>query len=64
VAGTRHSAEKVGKGAQVGTIATGARADALLLNANPLEDVMHLVRPVHRLGTIRCGRLAVAVGTP
>jgi imidazolonepropionase-like amidohydrolase len=64
VAGTRHSAEKIGKAAPVGTIATGARADALLLNANPLEDVMHLVRPVHRLGTIRCGQLAVAVGAP
>ena len=57
VAATRHSAEKVGRGAQAGTIAAGAIADALLLDADPLADVAHLVRSEHRIGTIRRGHL-------
>jgi len=60
VAATRHSAEKIGKGAEVGTIAAGAIADALLLDADPLVDVMHVVRREHRIGTIRRGHLAVS----
>jgi imidazolonepropionase-like amidohydrolase len=60
VAATRHCAEKIGKGAHVGTIAVGQLADALLLDADPTLDVMHLVRPEHRIATLRRGRLAVA----
>jgi len=60
VAATRHSAEKIGKGKSVGTITPGARADALLLDANPYSDVMHVVRPSHRIGTIRRGHFAAA----
>jgi imidazolonepropionase-like amidohydrolase len=60
VAASRYSAEKIGKGKHVGTIAAGQVADALLLDANPLADVMHLVRPSHRIATIRRGHLSVA----
>jgi imidazolonepropionase-like amidohydrolase len=58
VAATRHAAEKIGKGASAGRIAAGLVADALLLDANPLEDVMHVVRSSHRLATIRRGHLS------
>jgi imidazolonepropionase-like amidohydrolase len=56
VAATRFAAEKIGKGALAGTIAAGQVADALLLDADPLLDVMHLVRPAHRIGTLRRGQ--------
>src|SRR6516165_448434 len=38
-AATAKPAEFLGKGAEVGTIETGKRADLLLLDANPLEDI-------------------------
>lgn len=57
VAASRHVSEKIGKGKDAGTIAAGQIADALLLDADPLADVMHLVRPAHRVATIRRGRL-------
>jgi imidazolonepropionase-like amidohydrolase len=57
VAATRHAAEKIGKGNTVGTIAPGAVADAVLVDADPLADVMHLVRPEHRVATLRHGGL-------
>jgi imidazolonepropionase-like amidohydrolase len=60
VAASRYSAEKIGKGKSVGTIAPGQVADALQLDANPLADIMHLVRPSHRIATIRRGHLSVA----
>jgi imidazolonepropionase-like amidohydrolase len=62
VAATRYAAEKIGKGESVGTIGVGQVADALLLDANPLADVMHLVRGSHRIATIRRGHLSEAVG--
>jgi imidazolonepropionase-like amidohydrolase len=61
VAATRYNAEKIRKGASVGTIAPGQVADALLLNADPLGDIMHLVRPGHRVAMIRHGHLTEAV---
>ena len=48
VAASRYAAEKIGKGKSVGTIAAGQVADALLLDAYRLADIMHLVRPQHR----------------
>ena len=60
LAATRYAAEKIGKGASVGTIIAGAVADALLLDADPLANVMHLVRPWHRVGTIRRGQYIAA----
>ena len=57
VAATRHAAEKIGKGGVAGTIAPGQTADALLLDADPLTDIMHLVRPDHHVATIRSGVL-------
>lgn len=59
VAASQHSAEKIGKGASVGTIAAGQLADALLLDADPLADVMHLVRPWHRVAALRRGKLSL-----
>jgi imidazolonepropionase-like amidohydrolase len=58
VAATRHNAEKIGKGATAGRIAAGHVADALLLDADPLADVMHVVRASHRVATIRRGHLS------
>ncbi|HEX8823920.1 MAG TPA: amidohydrolase family protein [Archangium sp.] len=40
-AATRNPAEYLGEAATWGTVAEGQRADLLLLNANPLEDVKH-----------------------
>jgi imidazolonepropionase-like amidohydrolase len=59
-AATRYAAEKIGKGGSVGTIAAGLVADALLLDADPSADVMHLVRPRHRIATIRRGSYSPA----
>jgi imidazolonepropionase-like amidohydrolase len=61
VAATRYNAEKIRKATSVGTIAPGQVADALLLNADPLGDIMHLVRPGHRVAMIRHGHLTEAV---
>jgi imidazolonepropionase-like amidohydrolase len=60
VAASRYCAEKIGKGKTAGTIAIGQIADALLLDANPLADVMHLVRPSHRVAMLRRGHLSIA----
>ncbi|HZR39391.1 MAG TPA: amidohydrolase family protein [Ktedonobacteraceae bacterium] len=57
IAATRHAAEKIGQGANTATITAGAVADAVLLNANPLIDIMHLIRPAHRVATIQHGHL-------
>ena len=57
VAATRHAAEKVGAAATVGTIAPGQVADAVLLDANPLDDLDHLLRPGHLVATIKDGRV-------
>jgi imidazolonepropionase-like amidohydrolase len=59
VAATRHNAEKIGKGKNVGTIAVGQTADALLLGADPIADIAHLFNPAQRLATIRRGRIVV-----
>jgi imidazolonepropionase-like amidohydrolase len=40
-AATRNPAEYLGEAATAGTVAQGKRADLLLLDANPLEDVKH-----------------------
>ena len=57
LAATRHAAEKVGLGDKVGTIESGKTADAVLLDANPLDSVEVLVRPGHLLATIKHGEL-------
>jgi imidazolonepropionase-like amidohydrolase len=57
VAATRHAAEKVGRGATVGTIEPGKAADALLLDADPLADVDNLVRREHQVATVKDGEL-------
>lgn len=57
VAATRHNAEKVGRGDGAGTISVGAPADALLLSADPLENVSALIHPEHHVATVRRGEL-------
>jgi cytosine/adenosine deaminase-related metal-dependent hydrolase len=57
IAATRHAAEKVGLGATTGTIEPGKAADALLLDADPLENVNNLVHHGHRIATIEDGNL-------
>lgn len=43
-AATRNAAEYVGDASEFGTIEVGKRADLLLLEANPLEDVSNVSR--------------------
>jgi imidazolonepropionase-like amidohydrolase len=64
VAASRHAAEKIGMGKSVGTIAVGHVADALVLDADPLADVLHLVRSSHRTATVRRGHLSAAHAVP
>ncbi|HEY7061657.1 MAG TPA: amidohydrolase family protein [Chloroflexota bacterium] len=54
---TRHAAEKVGRGAEVGTIQPGKIADAVLLDADPLADLANLIRPGHVVATIKDGEV-------
>ncbi len=61
VAATRHVAEKIGRGKDAGSIAVGQIADALLIDADPLADIMHIVRAKHRRATICRGRLSGAL---
>ena len=56
-AGTRHAAEKVGQGSNAGSVEPGKQADALLLDANPLDGVDALVRPERVVAVIRAGEL-------
>lgn len=44
--GTRNPAEAMGKSGEFGTIETGKRADLILLNANPLDDVGNIQKRV------------------
>ena len=42
VTGTRNAAEYFGTPGEFGTVEQGRRADLILLNANPLEDITNL----------------------
>lgn len=53
VTGTRHIARYFGTDAETGTIAVGKRADLILLDANPLEDIANVAR---RAGVMVNGR--------
>ncbi len=50
---TRNVAEHLGQLSEVGTIAVGKRADLILLEANPLDDVQNVLR---RVGVMIRGR--------
>jgi imidazolonepropionase-like amidohydrolase len=52
-AGTADAAEFLGAAGEFGVVATGARADLLLLEGNPLADLRHAARP---LGVMVGGR--------
>ncbi|GJN88190.1 hypothetical protein Rhopal_001155-T1 [Rhodotorula paludigena] len=58
---TTNCAKMLGKEGLLGTIAPGAYADLIILNANPLEDVTVLDRPEdHLLAVIKEGVVAVS----
>jgi imidazolonepropionase-like amidohydrolase len=57
VAASRHAAEKIGRGGDVGSIAPGKIADAVLLDASPLDDLDVLLRPGHLVATLKDGAL-------
>jgi imidazolonepropionase-like amidohydrolase len=42
LAATRNAAELCGVGAELGTVETGKRADLIVLEANPLEDILNI----------------------
>lgn len=60
VTATQHCAAKLGRDAESGTIAPGRTADAVVLDADPTSDVMHLIRPKHRVATLRKGHVTLA----
>jgi len=42
VMATRDAANAVGKGSEIGTVEIGKRADLIIVDANPLEDLRNL----------------------
>ncbi|MEV7075035.1 amidohydrolase family protein [Streptomyces sp. NPDC093990] len=54
---TGRAAERIGKRDVMGTVTVGAVADALLLDADPLADISHLIDPRRRRAVISSGRL-------
>ncbi|MBS2553534.1 amidohydrolase family protein [Catenulispora sp. NL8] len=54
---TSRAAEKIGKRGSMGTITVGADADAILLDADPLTDIAHLIDPRHHRAVISAGHL-------
>ena len=52
VSGTRNVATYFGTGKEEGTVATGMKANLLVLNANPLQDI---TRTIDRAGVVHNG---------
>ncbi|MFJ6658408.1 amidohydrolase family protein [Streptomyces sp. NPDC091377] len=57
-AATGHAAEKIGRLRTRGTITVGSVADAVLLDADPLADLSHLVHRRHLRAVVSSGRIA------
>lgn len=55
-AGTYNAASALGTLDQMGTIAQGKRADLILLDANPLENIANVTASEHRGGVMAGGR--------
>ncbi|WP_222441154.1 amidohydrolase family protein [Streptomyces qinzhouensis] len=56
-AATSLAAEKVGKQATMGTVTVGSVADAVLLDADPVTDISHLVHQRHLRAVISSGHI-------
>ena len=54
---TSRAAEKIGKQDRMGTVAVGTVADAILLDANPLNDITNLTNSQHLRAVIKSGDL-------
>lgn len=59
-AATTGAAELVGMSGEIGTLAVGARADLLVLDGDPLEDIGVLADPAHIRHVIQSGTLAAS----
>ncbi|WP_328935421.1 MULTISPECIES: amidohydrolase family protein [unclassified Streptomyces] len=54
---TGRAAEKVGKQAATGTVAVGSVADAVLLDADPVADISHLIDQRHVRAVVSSGHI-------
>ena len=54
---TKHGAEVMGQGHQLGTVATGKLADLLVVDGNPLDDIAVLSDRTNLLAILKGGRL-------
>ncbi|MFJ4628248.1 amidohydrolase family protein [Streptomyces sp. NPDC088847] len=54
---TGRAAEKVGKQAATGTVAVGSIADAVLLDADPVADISHLIDRRHVRAVVGSGHI-------
>jgi imidazolonepropionase-like amidohydrolase len=53
---TRHGAELMGRGGELGTVEVGKLADLLVVEGNPLEDITVLADGGNLLGILKGGR--------
>jgi imidazolonepropionase-like amidohydrolase len=54
---TKHGAEVMGRGHELGTVATGKLADLLVVDGNPVTDIAVLQERSHLLAILKGGRL-------
>ncbi len=54
---TRHGAELMGRGDELGTLAAGKLADVLVVDGDPIEDIAVLEDPTRLLAVMKGGRL-------
>ena len=54
---TRHGAELMGRGDELGTLAAGKLADVLVVDGDPIEDIAVLEDPARLLAVMKGGRL-------
>ena len=64
VAGTMNAAEAIGLGEETGTICEGKRADIIIIDGNPLEDIRILRNHANIRTVIKDGQTVVNRGLP